>query len=131
MKRITLVFLLCIATVVRAEDTDAAKHFSYPDAVLHIDGLIKGKLKPSKNFSHEKDKPEAKWQFRSSASIEVAPQKVISVSWEFITKSEYGDIYIISFTDQSMKKASVPLIFDGSHSASVSKNGIDVSISTE
>ena len=131
MKHLTLVLLLCITAVLRAENADTAKWFLHPNAVLRFDGLIKGKLKPSGNFSRENNTPESKLNFRSSASVEVAQKKNISASWEFITKSEYGDIYVISFTDQNMKKVVVPLIFDGSHTVSASQNGIDVSISAE
>ena len=104
MKKITLILLLCSTAVLRAENADAAKWFSHPNAVLRFDGLITGKLKPVENFSHGNNTPESKWDFRSSVLVEVASKKKISASWEFITKSEYGDIYVISFTDQNMKK---------------------------
>ncbi len=117
--------VLFISPGVRAEKAGPEQCFSYPAAVLRIEGVLQGKLKPAANFSRE-NAPDAKYQFRGS----VVTADKITMSWEFITRSDYGDIYVITFSAGETKEA-IALLFDGAKRAEVSRHGLKVSLSSD
>lgn len=117
--------VMSLLSIAHAEKAGPELCFSYPAAVLRIEGLVEGKLKPSANFSRE-NAPDAKYSFRGG----VTTAEKVTMSWEFITKSDYGDIYMITFSSGGTKEV-IPLLFDGVKRAGVSRHGLTVSLSSE
>ncbi len=115
------VLLMCAAATAKAGPRD---YFMFPDAVITTGGaLIEGRFKPSENWSVEK-KEGATHAFRGGNR----GASGVEFWWEFVLRTEHGDVYLLVFTHDDHETKKIPLLFDGQETLTLSVFGGTFSI---
>lgn len=52
----------------------------------------------------------------------------ITVKWEFVGQSDYGDVYVFSLSAADKKKKPMPIVLSGNESCSIRSAGIEIAI---
>jgi len=52
----------------------------------------------------------------------------ITVKWEFVGQSDYGDVYVFSLSAADKKEKPMPIVFSGNESCSIRSSGIEIAI---
>ncbi|WP_411825564.1 hypothetical protein [Luteolibacter sp. AS25] len=88
--------------------------FSHPGAFFHVSGPgWKGGGKVIENRQRQTKPTEGEWVFRSGLGKDEQGAGSQSIRWHFITSTEYGDIYVVTFEDNDHRITTVPIIYDG------------------
>jgi len=74
-------------------------------------------------------------QFRGSVTKELATPgdqirlQIELISWQFVGRSDYGDVYVFAFSGRGQGKDIVSVVFDGNTPVVVEKRNVRVEIS--
>ena len=104
---------------------DIASIFDHPSAVIKMSGDgWSGKAVVSENFGRMTKPQIGSWVFSNGLGKSDEKGSSGSIFYKFITKCEYGDIYIAEFTLKDGKKEVVPFVYDGKKPLSIERNGL-------
>jgi hypothetical protein len=105
-------------------DIDTDHYFVFPRATLVAEsgkGKVTSEL--SRNFAHPTpQQPEPK--FSSGHEF----QNGIAVNWQFLRKTEHGDVYLVVMKRPGSKSRPVPVLFTGSEQTVFATNDLTVRI---
>ncbi len=117
MKLVTLIALF-IAVPAFGKDniqSEARILFAYPDAIITISGPSGSMQIPIVENGQRLTKPEiTPLVFRSGWEKREDGKNKGGMFYHFIGKSEYGDIYVITYFSPDGAKEHIPVIFSGS-----------------
>jgi hypothetical protein len=112
-----LAILLTIATLsssISAEDRDWKSYFKYPDSRIVITiGSDTSRSVPYKNHSVPRNESEQPL-FLGGFGTEGQRPDNPSVTWKFIQKTEYGDLYLFVIETGASFPRAIPALFTGS-----------------
>jgi hypothetical protein len=111
----------------KADATDYRAAFAYPDVELVIDLGTGGRsrLVPAKNHNIVRTgegKPVYTGGFSSNAN---RPEKP-GVFWRFVQKTEAGDLYLLSITQNEKAVKEVPVLYTGTRQIAYDQDGVRV-----
>ncbi|HWF19003.1 MAG TPA: hypothetical protein VG754_07025 [Verrucomicrobiae bacterium] len=102
-------------------------YFAYPRAAIVIEsGKTKSEAECSKTYSVP-TKQDMEPHFRSGTEFEGG----ISVDWEFVRQTEFGDVYLIAIDRPGKPQNVVPVLFKGKAQTIISTNDLSVMILPE
>ena len=131
-KYILFAFFMVSAAFLRASEDkpDIVSIFDHPTAVIKMsgDGWF-GRGVTSENFSRMTKPQIGSWVFSNGLGKSDEKDSSEFISYKFIAKCEYGDIYIAEFTLKDGKKEVVPFVYDGKNPVSIERNGLLLEIS--
>ena len=115
MKVVTLIGLVLAVSAYGSDGADAAARqlFSFPDAVVTISNESGRMRFPV--LDQRQTKPELNpGSFRSGFEKQKDGESRGGMFYHFISKSEYGDIYVVTYISPTGEKEHIPVIFTGS-----------------
>jgi len=125
---LTFLLVLLIAPLLRAAETDYRSFFEYPDARIVInlgDGHSEGV--PYKNHTNPQ-KPGESMVFSNGFGTNLGRTDEPFVSWRFIQKTEYGDLYLFTIEQKHVPVKAIPVLFSGQTVFAYNQDGIVVQI---
>ena len=100
-------------TTARATELDYASYFVHPHVQIVVNiGTGKSEAVPYKNHSTSVG-PKPKIFFGSGFGVKDGGQINEEVSWRFVEKSEYGDLYLFAVTNRGKLVKAFPALYDG------------------
>jgi hypothetical protein len=105
-------------------EIDSDRYFAFPRATLVAEsGKQKVTAELSRNFAHPTpQQPEPKFSSGHEFS------KDVSVHWEFLRKTEFGDVYLVVIKRPGSPSDPVPVLFRGSEQTVIATNDLTVRI---
>jgi hypothetical protein len=122
----TIILGLVLLQGIGAE-IDADSHFAFPRATLVAEsgnGKVTAEL--SRNYAHPTPKqPEPKFSSGHEFGNGVA------VNWQFLRKTEYGDVYLVVTKHPGSLSKPIPVLFTGTDQTVIATNDLIVRIIPE
>ncbi len=123
-----LLFVLQSMMTASATEPDYASCFAHPNAQIVINiGTDKSKVIPYKNRFHSAG-PHSIISFSGGFGVDEVGKSDESVSWKFVQKTEYGDLYLFSVTNKGKLVKAFPALYDGQSVFTYSLDDIRVKI---
>ncbi len=118
------VFNFTLRLGIGAEVVDTDSYFAFPRATMIAESHSAKVTEPvSRNFVHPTS-PQTKPSFSSGHKFETGAE----VQWEFLRKTEYGDVYLVITKLPGASRKAVPLLFDGTEQTVIETKDLIVRI---
>jgi hypothetical protein len=115
MRILRSIILMLITTICSASDVpNADEFFAYPKTEITLTvGDVTGHSISSENYQRQTKPTIGEWTFRNGLGHVSEGNEIGEVIWEFLKKSEYGDVYIFSMKSKDGKEKIIPVLFQG------------------
>ncbi|MGJ3243741.1 MAG: hypothetical protein ACFE0O_12435 [Opitutales bacterium] len=115
MKFITYLLLLTAFTICLATEKPRAEDFfAHPRTKITLTvGDVNGHSISSENYHRQTRPVVGDWVFRNGLGYVLKEKELGEVKWEFIKRSQYGDIYVFSMKTKNGNEKIIPVLFHG------------------
>jgi len=126
--RLALLILFAATSLLRADDTAFRSYFTYPDVQITMDfGAEVGHAEaiPFANHTNPTTSTETP-VFQSGTQFTGNRPDNPRVQWQFIKKTESGDLYLIAIYQKEHLTKEVPVLYTGSSLVAYDRDHISV-----